>query len=268
MISKAVRLGLALALPCVFVAASTAAGQATATQPPATQNKPADTAALPSAQSIIDKHIAAIGGRKALESHNSVSTKGSVSMPAAGITGTLETYAARPNKALVKMTLAGLGEVAEGYDGKTAWSTNPMTGPMIVTGEELEQKAFNYNFDRALGMAEQYASMKTAEKTTFDGRPVYKLELTRKAGAVDTEYYDVETGLKIGSMTDLKTSMGTVTATSTISDYKKFGDIMQPTTIKQVASGQQIVLTFTDVTYDKVDPAVFELPAAIKALLK
>jgi hypothetical protein len=32
--------------------------------------------------------------------------------------------------------------------------------------------------------------------------------------------------------------------------------------------GAQVVMTITAVEYDKVDPAVFELPAAIKALVK
>lgn len=268
MMSKAVRLGLALALPCVLVTTSSALAQATAVPPPATQTQPADTAALPLAQSIVDKHIAAIGGRKALQTHSSVHVKGTMAMPAAGITGTMEMYAARPNMQLTKMTLAGVGDLADGFDGKTAWTVSPMTGPMIATGEELEQKAFNANFDRALGMAEQYESMNTTEKTTFDGRPVYKLELKRKGGATDIEFYDVETGLKAGSIVEVKSQMGTVTATSTISDYKKFGDMLQPTVVKQVASGAQVVLTVTEMEYDKVDPAVFQVPAAIKALIK
>jgi hypothetical protein len=265
MISKVVRLGFALALPCVF--ASTAWAQAAAAQAPAEQAKPAEPA-LPSAQSVIDRHIEASGGRKALDAINSVAVKGSVTFPANGMTGTLEAYAARPNKSLSKMTLAGIGEIQEGFDGTTAWSLSPMTGPMIATGEELAQRAFNSNFDRALGMAAHYESMKTAEKTTFEGRPVYRLELTRKGGGTDIEFYDVDTGLKAGSVTEVKNPMGTITATSALSDYKKFGDLLQPTVLKQSASGVQIVMTFTAVEYHKVDPAIFELPTAIKALIK
>jgi hypothetical protein len=117
-------------------------------------------------------------------------------------------------------------------------------------------------------MADAYESMNTVEKTTFDGRPVYKLELKRKGGGTDIEFYDAQTGLKAGSIVEVKNPMGTITAQSTLSEYKKFGDIMQPTLVKQVASGTEIVLTFTTMEYDKVDPSVFELPAAIKALVK
>ena len=267
MISKAVRLGLALALPCVFAADSTLRAQAAAAQAPAVQEKPAP-AALPGAQAIIDRHIEASGGRKALEAHSSVAIKGAVSIPANGMTGQIEVYAARPNKTLAKTTLAGIGEIQEGFDGTTAWSTSPMTGPMIATGEELAQKAFDSNFDRALGIAHMYESMKTAEKTTFEGRPVYRVELTKKGGGTDIEFYDVDTGLKAGSIVERKNPMGTISATTAVSEYKKFGDTLQPTVMKQTVSGVQIITTFTSIEYDKVAPTVFELPAAIKALIK
>lgn len=268
MISRAVRLGLALVLPCAFV--STAWAQATATQPPATQAPaatPAETA-LPAAQTIIDRHIEATGGRKALEAHNSVTVKGAIEIPANGIKGTIEVNAGRPNKTVSKMTLVGLGDFQEGFDGTTAWSINPMTGPMLATGEELEQKAFDADFDRSLGLALKYETIKTAEKTTFEGRPVYRLELTKKGGGTDVEFYDVETGLKAGSIIERKNPMGTISATTALSDYKKFADTMQPTVMKQTVSGTQIITTFESIEFDKVDPAVFEPPAAIKALIK
>ena len=267
MISRAVRLGLALMLPSVFVSDSTAWAQATATQAPVAQQKPAE-AALPAAQTIVDRHIEASGGRKAMEAINSVAIKGSVTIPANGMSGTIEVSAARPNKTLAKTTLAGIGEIQEGFDGTTAWSLSPMTGPMLATGEELAQKAFDADFDRSIGIAQKYESMKTAEKTTFEGRPAYRLELTKKGGGTDIEFYDAETGLKAGSIIERKNPMGTISATTVLSDYKKFGDTLHPTVMKQTVSNMQIITTFTSIEYNKVDPAVFELPAAIKALVK
>ena len=52
------------------------------------------------------------------------------------------------------------------------------------------------------------------------------------------------------------------------STEKKFGNLLQPTVMKQSTSGVEIITTFTSIEYDKVDPAVFELPPAIKALVK
>ena len=238
------------------------------TAAPATQQKPAADAALPAAQSVIDRHIEAVGGREALKSHSSVNIKGSIAIPSNGMSGTIEVFAARPNKTLNKTTLAGIGEMSEGFDGTVAWSLSPLTGPMLASGEELAQKAFDSNFDGALGIATRYVAMKTLEKTTFEGRPVYKLALTRKGGGDDIEYYDTETGLKAGSTIERKNPMGTISVTSTLTDYKKFGNLLHPTVMKQSTTGVQIIATFTSVEYDKVDPAVFELPAPIKALIK
>lgn len=264
MILKLLKPGSALALASVLVAGPVARAQVPT---PAIQQKPADTE-LPPAQSIIDRHIEAIGGRDALKSHNSITVKGSMSIPANGMTGSIEVFAARPNKVLVKTTLAGVGDVSEGFDGKVAWSINPMTGPMLATGEELAQKAIDADFEGALGVASKYDAIKTLEKTTFEGRPVYKVALTRKTGGDDIEFYDVETGLKAGGTVDRKNPMGTISVTSSLSDYKKFGDILHPMTMTQTMTGVQVITTFTSIDYDKVDSAVFELPAQIKALVK
>ena len=267
MFSKVFRQGSALSFVW-FLAAAGVPGHAQ-TPAPAPQQKPAESAALPPAQTVIDRHIAAVGGRDALKSHNSVNIKGSISIPANGMTGTIEVFAARPNKILAKTTLAGIGDIMEGYDGTVAWSVSPMTGPMLATGEELTQKAFDANFDGALGIASRYDAMKTVEKTTFQGRPVYKLALTRKTGGGDDiEFYDAETGLKAGGMMERKNPMGTISVTSSVSEYKKFGNLLQPTVMKQSTSGVEIITTFTTIDYDKVDASVFELPAQIKALVK
>lgn len=255
MIPRASKLGAALTFATLCAAAVVASAQT--------------PAALPPAQGIIDRHIEAVGGRAAIKAHNSVNMKGSITIPSNGMTGSIEVFAARPNRTLAKTTLAGIGDVMEGYDGKVAWSMSPMTGPMLATGEELAQKAFDASFDGALGVAARYDAIRTLEKTTFEGRSVYKVALTRKAGGGDDiEFYDVETGLKAGGILERKNPMGTIAVTSSLTKYTKFGDILHPTVMTQTVSGVQIVTTFTSIEYDKVDPAVFDLPTPIKALVK
>lgn len=265
MLSNVRRLGLALAVPCFFFGGASVAAQSA--QAPVAP-KAADTTPLPPAQSILDRHLEATGGRKALAARRSVHAVGTVSIPANGMTGTIEVFAARPNKQLVKTSLAGIGEVMEGFDGTHAWSINPMTGPMVLKGEELAQRAFDAEFDSQLNAATRYASMKTLEKTTFDDRECYKVALTRKDGGEDIHFYDAATGLLAGTVTTRKTSMGEMTATATLKDYRKTGDLLQPYVTRQSVQGMEIVTTFTSYEYDKVDPAVFELPAQIKAMIK
>jgi hypothetical protein len=264
MFSRLCKLGVALAVPCVFTFGATVVAQSA--QAPAAPKT--DAAALPSPQSILDRYIEAIGGREAMKKHSSVQVTGTINVPANGITGTVETYAARPNKQLVKMTLAGIGETLRGFDGTHAWSNDPMRGPNLATGKELEERTLDADFDSNLNVSTRYTSMKTLEKTTFDGKECYKLSLTRKDGVEDIDFYDVSTGLKAGSINARESGMGKISATSTLREYKKFDDILQPTVIVQSAMGAEFIVTITSIVYDKVDPAVFELPAAIKALVK
>lgn len=262
---KVLKQGCALSF-ALFLSATAAPAQTSAPPAPPAQQK-ADEA-LPAAQTIIDRHIAALGGRDAIKAVQSFSAKGALAIPASGITGTIELFSARPNKNVVKTTLAGIGEMSEGFDGAVAWSDSPITGPMIATGKELAERAFYADFDGALGAVARYANLRTVEKTTFEGRPVYKIALTKKTGGDDIEFYDVETGLKAGAMMERTTPMGTISVTVAVSDYKKFDKLLQPTVVKQRGAGAEILTTFTSFEYNKVDPSVFALPAEIKALLK
>ena len=258
----------ALAAVCVVTFAAPVYAQ-TAAQAPKVEQKAADTAALPSARSIIDRHIEAVGGRKALAGHNSTRIRGSMSMPANGMTGKLEIMSARPNKSILRLTIEGVGDIEEGFDGTRGWSVSPMTGPMLTAGPELEERKFDSDFDGGLRDDSRYEYMKTVEKTTFEGRPAYKVALKRKGGTnEDIEYYDVETGLKAGGEATRNSPMGAVSVTSIQSEYKKFGDVMQPTVLKQKIMGMEQIMTFTTIEYDVVEPVAFEIPAAVKALIK
>jgi hypothetical protein len=223
---------------------------------------------LPSARSIIDRHIAAVGGRAAVLKHSSTRVTGTVTVSGNGMGGTFEILSAKPDRSLTRISLSGIGDLVEGYDGTTAWSANPMTGPMITQGKELEQKKFDADFYGDLRDAGKFPSMTTLEKTQFDGRACYKVSLVKKDGGEDIEFYDVATGLKAGIIANRESQMGPITSTMSQTDYKKFGDLLQPTTMKQSNMGVELILRITAIEYDKVDASVFDPPAAIKALIK
>jgi hypothetical protein len=180
----------------------------------------------------------------------------------------VDVYAARPNKSVVKLTLGGIGDVLEGFDGTVGWSMSAITGPMLALGKELEQKKFDAAYDADLHDPARYKSIQTVEQTTFNGRPCYRLSLVHLDGTEDTEYYDVQTRFKLATIATRESPMGPVKVTISYGDYKKFADLMMPTTMKQSTMGVEQVLTFTSVEFDNVPPSTFELPAAIKALIK
>jgi hypothetical protein len=229
---------------------------------------PAPAVALPSARSIINRHIEAMGGRKAILAHTSSHASGTMTIAGAGITGPLEVYSAKPDRSLVKISLGGIGDVIEAFDGTNGWSLQPMTGPRLAEGKELQERKFDSDFYSDLHQEGRYASMTTVEKTTFEGRPCYRVSLVRKDGGEDVEFYDAETGLKAGATGTRETPMGPMTVKQVQSDYKKFGGLLVPTTLKQTAMGADQVMKITSIEFDNVAPSIFEPPAQIKALLK
>ena len=244
-----------------------AAPASAAPKPPAAPSARADSA-LPTPRAIIDRHIAAIGGRAAIVARTSTHATGTVSIPTAGMTGNVDVYAAKPDKSLLRITLGGIGQIEEGFNGAVGWSMSPMTGPTLSQGKELEQKKFDSDFLSDLHLDTRYESMTTVEKSDFEGRPCYKIRLVRRDGGEEFEFYDAQTGLKAGGITTRESPMGPITGTTVETDYRKFGPLLQATTIKSTAMGLQQVITFTSVEYDKVDPTTFELPTPIKALVK
>jgi len=267
------RPGVALPAAALFLIASAGYGlmaQAPQAARPATakpQTAPA-AAALPAARTVIDRHIAAVGGRKAIMARNSMHATGTVSIASQGMTGPVEVFAAKPNKMLQRLTIGGIGQIEEGFDGTVGWSLSPMTGPSLAQGPELAQKRFDADFYSELHEPARYESISTVEKTAFEGRPCYKLRLVRRGGGEEFEFYDVETGLKAGGITTRESPMGPITATTVEGGYKRFGALLQATTLKSSAMGLEQSVTLTSVEFDTVDLSVFEAPAAIKALVK
>ena len=232
----------------------------------ADEKEPAAKKPLPSAKEILERYGKAVGGDEAFMKHKSQHAKGTVEMPAQKIKGTMEVFAARPNKILLKVSMPGLGETATGFDGKVAWASNPLLGPMLLEGKSKEQIATQADFDHALHDPDHYKSMEVVGVEQFNGEECYKLKLLHRTGFESTEYFSVKTGLQRGFTATQESPLGPITATSLVTDYKNFGDLFMPSRISQKAMGIETFMTIEEMEYDKVDPAVFELPAEVKAL--
>src|SRR5262249_60032311 len=95
------------------------------------------TAAESTVDQILDKYVQAIGGRQAVEKITSRVAKGTFEVSAMGQKGEIELYVKAPNKTLRVQNLSGVGEILDGFDGKIAWSQNPMMGLREKDGAEL-----------------------------------------------------------------------------------------------------------------------------------
>lgn len=223
--------------------------------------------ALPAARDLVSRHVAAIGGRDAILARASLRTVGTFEMPAAGLKGDLTVVQSKDGRTAMKIVVPGMGELAGGYDGTTAWSMNPMQGARILEGRELTQMTEDAGFLTLLRESPAIASMETVEKTTLGGVACYKVKVTYTSGRVSHDCYAVDSGLMAGTITAQESAMGTLEITNLMSDWKEFGGVKFATTLRQQAMGQEQVMSIASVEFDNADDAkMFELPPAVKAI--
>ncbi|HWB29490.1 MAG TPA: hypothetical protein VG736_03235 [Vicinamibacterales bacterium] len=223
--------------------------------------------ALPPAQDVIARHIAAIGGRAAFKAVQSAHAKGRLEIPAQGIAGDFELFAARPARLLYRAVIPGIGRIESGYDGTIGWSLSPISGPELLTGRQLAEAADDAWFDGPLHEADHVRAAETLGKVEFDGHQVYKLRVTQMSGQDEIEYFDVESGFQLGSEASRATPQGMVPTTNITRNYRKFGALMQATTFIQRALGLEQVVTIASCEYDTVASATFDPPAEVRALV-
>lgn len=222
---------------------------------------------LPTPQEVIDRYIKVTGGADAYKKHKSQTSRGFFEMPTMGLKGPMVMYQAVPNNLYVSIEMPGIGTMEQGFNGTVGWSLDPMRGPTLMEGPQLEQAKREAEFFGSLDMLKFFDSAKTSGTTDFNGTKCYQLVLTAPDG-VTNAFYSVESGLAMGMKSVAATPLGDVPSVTTMSEYKDFGGIKIPTLTKIEVMGQQQQIVLDSVTYDDVDPKVFVLPAKIEPLVK
>lgn len=222
---------------------------------------------LPEARKIVDRYVEAIGGEDLIRSMNGQRIIGRMEVPAQGIGGDLEVYAAAPDKVLLKIEVPGLGAIASGFDGQVGWTINPAMGPMVLEDRQLDQMRQQADFYGALHREEFIASMETVEKTEFEGHAAYKVKVVTTWGEEYFEFFDAESGLMVGQQRTQASPMGDIPTTNVMSDYKEFDGLLVPTRSVQRMMGIEQVISVTSIEAWKPDAATFALPPEIKALM-
>ena len=224
---------------------------------------------LPDAASILDKYIEVTGGKAAYARiHSEVST-GTMTFPAMGLKGSMVAYAAEPDKALVEITLEGIGKMQEASNGEYAWSLSAVQGPRLKEGDEKAEALEQGRFHADARWRDIYLKAETTGVEQVDGKECYKVTLTRKTGNPQTRWFDKQSNLMVKMAATVKSPMGEISSESVFSDYRKEGGLLVAHKVALHAAGQEIVMTIDKVEHNAEIPKdKFEMPAEIKALLQ
>ena len=221
---------------------------------------------LPNAKDLHAKYVQAIGGPEAIKKHEQMHLVGEFSVPAQGLSGSFDLYTMLPGKLLTVVEIGGIGQMRQGYDGTTGWQLNPMMGAQLVTGKTLDSFKTQADLHAVLNPDKYIKSRETVEKTQFDGKDAYKVKVVTQGGDEYFEFFDVASGLEIGSIRTVENPMGSLETTTYTSDYKMFDGQLMPTKQRQAAMGMEQILTVKSIEWKVADPTIFELPKEIKAL--
>lgn len=225
-------------------------------------------AALPSGAELVARYVTAIGGESAWRALTSMRATGVIEVPAQNLRGTLEIMSARPSRSVVRMDIGGLGRQEMGFSDGVGWMIDPMVGPSLVTGKPLAEMKNDAHFDATLHPPDLVASIVTVARVEFDGRQAYKATVTYRTGETRDEYFDVDTGLLIGTEGISETPMGKVPMKITLRDYKVFGTIKQPTRVIQSALGFEQHFVIETLELNTVKPEALDPPPMIRAIIK
>lgn len=221
---------------------------------------------LPPAALVVEKYIQVIGGRDVAARFQTRHVQAEMAMPAMGMTATIESWSARPNRAFSKVDLAGMMTITSGYDGTTAWMNSPMSGPKILDGPELRTALDNASFDNNVDFAKIFPTMQTVGERIVNGSPCWNVRMVSASGTEVQNCFDKQSGLLVGSIARQYTAMGETTADVVLGEYRDFDGLKLPTRTVVTVNDQQMITTIKSVTHEPIADSVFALPAEIRAL--
>src|SRR5262245_7001479 len=143
-----------------------------------------DVVRAQTADEVMDKHLAAIGGREALTKITSRTMNGSIALstPAGEVTGTIQVFNKAPNKArsVIKVDLSqfGVGElvVDQRFDGNVGYVLDSMNGNRDITGAQLDNMK-NAGFPTALlNFKERFSKAELMPDEKVGDRDTYVLQ--------------------------------------------------------------------------------------------
>lgn len=232
----------------------------------------ADVAAAQTADEIIEKAIAALGGRAAHAKVDTRTASGDITLatPVGDIKGTIELMNARPNKSrtVIKADLTSLGmgqlTVDQRFDGKTGYAIDTMQGNRDITGNQLDNLR-NASFPNPmLNYKDNGTSASLSGKEKVGDRDAFVIVFEPVSGSAVRQYIDAETylPLRIVVKTDVPQLGQTVEQTTDFLDYRETDGIKAPFELRSSSSVQNFTIKLTKVEHNaKIDDTLFSKPA-------
>lgn len=199
----------------------------------------AGSLAAQTADELVEKNIAAKGGKEKLAAIQGVRVTAKMAMQGMEMPITME-QVPPAHKVRMDFTVQGM-QGTRAYDGKTGWQVMPFMGktdPETLNAEDLKEVQDSADFQGPL--FDYKAKGNTVEllgKSDLEGTPAYKLKLTKKNGDVTTIYLDADSYLELRTEASATVQGQQRDVSTTFGDYKKVEGLTLPFSIETKITG-------------------------------
>ncbi len=224
---------------------------------------------LPTCAEIMDRYLKVTGGLEALAKLNNRMTTATMEMKGMGLTATITTYQARPNKMYTRVQIPNIGTIEHGTDGSVFWEKHPFMGLRVMEGKERALMLLLARFDEA-DYQKVYESVECVGVEEVAGEACYKVILTPTEAAPLCYYFSKQSGLILKLEFALEAPLaGRINVETLLSDYKETDGIMWPHKAVEKTMGIVSHITIDRIEHNVKWPADrFDLPAEVQEKLR
>ncbi|HEY6189642.1 MAG TPA: c-type cytochrome [Pyrinomonadaceae bacterium] len=229
--------------------------------PPASARPTA--ASLPTVEQVMNKYVAAVGGREAAAKLQSTVLKGSYEQ-SQGRNPVVEINIKRPDKYLIVLNTKQQGVIYQATNGATGWARSSR-GQQEMNATELarlKQAATLYN---VIKVAEPYTGMTVTGTERIGDREAYVLERGESNGRTEKLFFDTETGLLLRRVVLTGTVLLPIPEQTDFEDYREVDGVKLPYTIRtsNIDTFFSVTRKFTEIKNNvPLDDARFNPPPA------
>lgn len=215
----------------------------------------------PTVDQIVDKAIAALGGRAALEKLTSRVGKGTIEIPEASMSGSIELFEKAPNMSAIAIDLGGM-QIRQAFDGKVAWEENPQQGLREKTGVELAEAKREATFNQELHLKTLFPKMTVRGKETIGTSAAWVVDAVPAEGKPVVFYFDAESGLPLRMDATRDGPDGSPMQVQVyLEDYRAIDGVKVAHTMRQVTSMFSMVMRLVEVKHNvTLDDKMFKKP--------
>jgi photosynthetic reaction center cytochrome c subunit len=183
---------------------------------------PVASASAPTADQIVEKYVAALGGADAIRKITSRVMKGTI--VAGGNETSIELFTKAPNK---RISISN-GQSYTAFDGTAGWMGNTGRPAREMSAAESEAAGLDAEFSLALRLKEIFPQLRRGRPETIAGVECETLNASRPGRPPVRLYFDKNSGLLVRMVRYSETPVGRNATQIDYADYREMDGVKSP----------------------------------------